>query len=285
MTFTITNILSKAFEDINSSGNLSITKSDIEYCLMEAIKKDRSYIHMHDVHLNSQEELKFFKLIDNLKKGMPLAYVLGYQEFYNTKFFVNDNVLIPRQDTEIIISKAIKAGDKIYKKYGNTTIIDVGSGSGCIGLSIAAERKNWNIILTEKYQEAFEMLNKNYISNNYKNCELIMCDWLTAFNENIADIIISNPPYIEKGSPYIQESVKKYEPERALYSKDKGLYDIKRIITESRKTLKTNGLLILENGFDQNSAVRKILETNYFKDIDVILDYNNIKRFTLSKNS
>ena len=112
-----------------------------------------------------------------------------------------------------------------------------------------------------------------------------MCDWLTAFNENIADIIISNPPYIEKGAPYIQESVKKYEPERALYSKDKGLYDIKRIITESRKTLKTNGLLILENGFDQNSAVRKILETNYFKDIDVILDYNNIKRFTLSKNS
>ena len=78
MTFTINNILSETFEDVNSSGNLSITKSDIEYCLMEAIKKDRSYIHMHDVYLKSEEEQKFFKLIDNLKKGMPLAYVLGY---------------------------------------------------------------------------------------------------------------------------------------------------------------------------------------------------------------
>ncbi len=286
MSFTISSIISKTFKDINSNSSLKVTKSDIEYCLMEVIKKDRSYIYMNDDdNLNSEEEIEFFRLINNLKKGIPLAYVLGYKDFYNTKFFVNNDVLIPRQDTEIIISKVIELGDSIFKKYGSTTIIDAGSGSGCIGLSIAAERQNWNIILTEKYKKAFEILYKNYINNHYNNCTLVMCDWLSAFNKNIADIVISNPPYIKKGSLNIQDSVKDYEPEYALYSEDNGLYDIKKIIKESRKALKKDGLLILENGFDQSLAVSEILQDNYFKDIDTILDYNNIKRFTLSRNS
>ena len=232
MTFTINNIISEALRDVNSRGHSTITKLDIEYCLMTVLKKNRSYIYMHDTDLNKEEEREFFKLINDLKKGMPLAYVLGYQEFYNTKFFVNDSVLIPRQDTEIIISKVIKVGDNIFEKYGSTTIIDAGSGSGCIGLSIAAERKDWNIILTEKYEEVFKILNKNYINSQHQNCELVRCDWLNAFNKNIADIIVSNPPYIQKGTPYIQNSVKKYEPAYALYSKNNGLYDIEKKINQ-----------------------------------------------------
>jgi len=101
----------------------------------------------------------------------------------------------------------------------------------------------------------------------------------------MADIIVSNPPYIKPDSKEIDKNVSNYEPSEALYSADGGLYDIKRIISESKRVLKKDGLLFIENGFDQSKKVSDILKENYYEDIDIILDYNNIKRFTVSRNS
>ena len=103
---------------------------------------------------------------------MPLAYVLGNQFFYKYKYYVNHNVLIPRPETEIIISEIINRGDQIFNSRKEFNIIDAGSGSGCIGLSIASERREWNIILSEKSLGASKILNKNYQSEYRNNCFL-----------------------------------------------------------------------------------------------------------------
>ncbi|MDB4090258.1 HemK family protein methyltransferase [Gammaproteobacteria bacterium] len=189
----------RSLTDIKNQPNKNITKSDIIYCLMEAIGKDKSYIITnHDKEIDSNQLIKFNFFFDSLKDGMPLAYVLGNQFFYKYKYYVNHNVLIPRPETEIIISEIINRGDQIYESKKNFNIIDAGSGSGCIGLSIASERGRWNIILSEKSLDASKILNKNYQSEYRDNCFLVMSDWLSAFKEGTADIIVSNPPIICK---------------------------------------------------------------------------------------
>ena len=284
MPLTLEKILVRSLTDIKNQPNKNITKSDIIYCLMEAIGKDKSYIITnHDKEIDSNQLIKFNFFFNSLKDGMPLAYVLGNQFFYKYKYYVNHNVLIPRPETEIIISEIINRGDQVYQSKKNFNIIDAGSGSGCIGLSIASERGGWNIILSEKSLDASKILNKNYQSEYRDNCFLVMSDWLSAFKEGTADIIVSNPPYIETNCTEIARSVSDYEPTEALFSPDGGLSDIKRIIFESKKVLKKDGLLFIENGFDQSEKVVEILKENYYKDIDIILDYNNIKRFTVSR--
>ena len=284
MSLTLEKILVRSLTDIKNQPNKNITKSDIIYCLMEAIGKDKSYIITnHDKEIDSNQLIKFNFFFDSLKDGMPLAYVLGNQFFYKYKYYVNHNVLIPRPETEIIISEIINRGDQVYQSKKNFNIIDAGSGSGCIGLSIASERGRWNIILSEKSLDASKILNKNYQSEYRDNCFLVMSDWLSAFKEGTADIIVSNPPYIETNCTEIARSVSDYEPTEALFSPDGGLSDIKRIVFESKKVLKKDGLLFIENGFDQSEKVVEILKENYYKDIDIILDYNNIKRFTVSR--
>ena len=286
MSLTLEKILVKSLTDIKDTSNVNITKSDIIFCLMEAIGKDKSYIITnHDECINGNQLIKFNFLLNSLKDGIPLAYVLGNQFFYNYKYYVNHNVLIPRPETEIIISEIITRGDKIYKPKKNFNVIDAGSGSGCIGLSINSERKKWNVILSENSHKAAKVLNKNYKSEFRKNCFLIMSDWLSTFNDDMADIIVSNPPYISPDSREIDKSVSGYEPKEALYSPDDGLHDIKRIVSESKRVLKKDGLLFIENGFDQSEKVLEVLKENYYEDIDIILDYNGIKRFTVSRNS
>jgi len=285
MSLTLEKILVQSLSSIKNQPDKNITKSDIIYCLMEAIGKDKSYIITnHDEKIDGNQLIKFNFFFDSLKDGVPLAYVLGNQFFYKYKYYVDHNVLIPRPETEIIVSEIINRGDQVYQANKNFNIIDAGSGSGCIGLSIASERNEWNVILSEKSLRASKILSKNYQSEYRKNCFLIMSDWLSAFKKDTADIIVSNPPYIKKNCNEIDINVSNYEPAEALFSPDAGLSDIKRIISESKKVLKKDGLLFIENGFNQSEKVVAILKENYYEDIDIILDYNNIKRFTVSRS-
>ena len=285
MSLTLEKILVQSLSSIKNQPDKNITKSDIIYCLMEAIGKDKSYIITnHDEKIDGNQLIKFNFFFDSLKDGVPLAYVLGNQFFYKYKYYVDHNVLIPRPETEIIVSEIINRGDQVYQANKNFNIIDAGSGSGCIGLSIASERNEWNVILSEKSLRASKILSKNYQSEYRKNCFLVMSDWLSAFKKDTADIIVSNPPYIKKNCNEIDINVSNYEPAEALFSPDAGLSDIKRIISESKKVLKKDGLLFIENGFNQSEKVVAILKENYYEDIDIILDYNNIKRFTVSRS-
>jgi release factor glutamine methyltransferase len=286
MTKTISNILFQSAQNLKSNKINNVTKLDIEYCLMETLGKNRAYLHAHgEEEISNQELIKFNKLLKDILLGKPLAQVLGYQDFYKNKFFINDNVLIPRLETEILIPKILELGDEIYNKNNQLILIDAGSGSGCIGLSVAIERQNWSIILIEKSAEAIEVLLSNCKKHNVSNCTIIMSDWLTAISGKLANIIVSNPPYIDIENEQVEYSVKKFEPNTSLYSNENGFSDIKALITDSKRVLANDGLLILENGSNQSTKVLNLLNKNYYKDIDIILDYNGINRFTLSRYS
>ena len=134
--------------DSYSKSNTSINKKDIEFCLCYIIGKPKTFLISNpEFRITNNEIEKLQESIDYLKDGLPLAYIVGNQEFYGYTYFVNNDVLIPRPETEIIIPKIIEYGDAIFEKNKKLTLIDAGAGSGCIGLTIASERPRWKIIL------------------------------------------------------------------------------------------------------------------------------------------
>ena len=268
-------------QQILNNSYLKVKKNDLEYCLMDCLGKDRVFLHTQKKYLLTiEEQYKFNQYIDNLKKSVPLAYILGIQPFHKYQFIVSPQVLIPRPETEILVDEVINIGEKIYREKQSVRILDLGAGSGCIGLSIAAEKPEWFICLSDFKKEITNLINENKTRLNVTNCVVTVVDWLTAFSKDSFDIIVTNPPYIDKSSDKIEETVKKYEPDDALYADDRGLSYIKKLIGSSKKSLKNNGYLLIENGYDQSQEIEKFLVENDFKDIEVLLDYNDICRFT-----
>ena len=268
-------------QQILENSNFVVKKNDLEYCLMNCLGKDRVFLHTQKKYLlTAKEQYKLNGYIDKLKKSVPLAYILGSQPFYKYQFIVTPHVLIPRPETEILVEEAINIGEKIYQEKQSVKILDLGAGSGCIGLSIAAEKPEWFICLSDFKKEITDVINENKIKLNLKNCVITVVDWLRAFSQDSFDIIVTNPPYIDKSSTEIEEAVKIFEPNDALYADESGLSFIKRIIISSKKSLKNNGYLFIENGYDQSREIENFLVKNDFKDIEVLLDYNNISRFT-----
>ena len=261
-----------------------IPKKDLEYCLIDCLKKSESFVKFNQTYILNDKEIKNLnKLLFELKLGKPLSYVLGYHPFYKHEFYVDKNVLIPRNETEIVIDEILKVGDHYFKKYNKLTIIDLGTGSGCIGLSLAIERPEWDVILIDKFLSITEILEKNIKKFSLSNVSILMSDWLSAVIPNSVDIIIANPPYVEYDSPDLDQTVKLYEPHTALFSEDNGYKDLKKIIKQAKHKLRKGGTLLMENGFNQSEEVKKYLVENEYKDINILLDYNKIQRFTKSK--
>ena len=270
-------------ENINRVSN-NFKRSDLELCLMDCLKKNRSFLHIESSYqLTESEQSNFNSLLEKLDASIPLAYILSNQPFYNSNFFITPDVLIPRPETELIISEVLRAGDLLENHRNELRVLDAGTGSGCIGLSIAKERRDWMITLSDISNKASEVALKNMKRLNVKNCQILVSDWLHAFNNSIFDIIVSNPPYIDHSSNLVQEEVLKFEPHGALFSNNRGIEDIDQIIKSAKRVLKPGGYLIIENGYDQSNEVIRILRQEDYGDIKVLMDYNNISRFTSSR--
>tara|TARA_Y100001960_G_scaffold61876_1_gene64737 strand:+ start:3125 stop:4024 length:900 start_codon:yes stop_codon:yes gene_type:complete len=288
MSFTIKQVLKESTETLSNKlvCPKNICRMDSEHFLMHVLKVNRSFLYMSENSKLSTENLNQYNLL--LKQrllGRPFAQILGSQQFYKSDFFVDENVLIPRSETEIIIPEIIKSGDYIYNERESLTLIDAGTGTGCIGISLALERNKWNILLLEKELKSLHILNSNLERFQLSNCYIIFSDWLSSISNDFADIIVSNPPYIDKSKDVIDEYVKKFEPSSALYADGDGLSEIKKIIKNSKRVLKKEGLLFLEIGYKQSENVISILRKNYYKDIKTILDYNGIKRFIVARHT
>ena len=261
-----------------------VSKKDIMYCLSYCLNKNESFLVTNQNYvLTDLEYKKLEKLIFDLRSGKPLSYVLGNQPFYKYDFYVDENVLIPRSETEIIIDKILGVGDQYFKKSNKLTIIDLGTGSGCIGISLAIERPEWNIVLVDKFITVSKILKKNLKRYNVSNARFILSDWLDTFAPNSIDIIVANPPYVDYNCPEAEQSVKLHEPQTALFSCAGGYEDLKKIIIQAKSKLRKGGMLLMENGFNQSYDVKQYLQENEYKDINILLDYNKIERFTLSK--
>ena len=277
----MSNVTIKEIVD-NNVGKVS--KTDLEHCLLYCLNKKKSFIVSNKNYVLTDIELeRLKKFILELKNGTPLSYVLGNHSFYKYDFYVDKNVLIPRSETEIMVERVLEIGDQYFKKTNKLTIIDLGAGSGCIGISLAIERPEWNIILLDKFLTVNEILKKNLKKFHVANAHIILSDWLNAIAPNSIDIIIANPPYVDCNCSELSQDVKLYEPHTALFSDANGYRDLKEIIIQAKNKLHKGGTLMMENGFNQSCEIKQCLEQNEYKDINILLDYNKIQRFTLSK--
>ena len=216
------------------------------------------------------------RIIDQRKTGKPLAYIFGEWDFYGQTFYVNKNTLIPRPDTELLIDIAFDTFDKTLP----LKILDLGSGSGVIGITLANHYLNSQIFLSDISMNALKIAKKNAAKFN-KKITLIRSDWFKSIDEHNFNLIVSNPPYINKNEQHLVSPELKFEPSKALYSNEDGLGDIKSICARAKEYLITDGILMLEHGFNQASDILDIFKKNNYKNIKQFKDINQKLRVTL----
>ena len=253
---TIQGILNIGIEKLENK-KIEDAKSVTRYLLSSVLKKDKSYLVVHaDEEISNEQENKFFMGIEKLASNIPLQYVVNHQEFMKLPFYVDENVLIPRQDTEIVVEEAIG----LIKTNNYKTVLDLCTGSGAIAISIA-KYTNANVVATDISKEALEVARKNAKTNEV-DVKFIESDMFNNV-EGKFDLIISNPPYIKTSEmENLQEIVKK-EPKLALDGDIDGLKFYRIIAENAYKHLNENGSLVLEIGFNQKQEVTDLLKENY----------------------
>jgi release factor glutamine methyltransferase len=210
-------------------------------------------------------------LIKKRSTKIPLQHITGKQEFMGLDFFVNEHTLIPRQDTEVLVETLIEEAKKYNEKRLN--ILDICTGSGCIGISIAHFFKESNVCAVDISEDALLVALKNKELNHVENINFLKSDLFSSLDNEKFDIIVSNPPYIRTMEiEKLMEEVKIHEPFIALDGKEDGLYFYREITKKSVKYLKDGSSLMYEIGFDQAKDVSDILVENGFKNIKVIKD-------------
>jgi len=275
----IENILKEGIK-ILQKNKIANPQLDSEILLSNSIKRDKKHIILNPKEvLNSEQLGKFKSLIERRKKGEPIAYLINKKEFWKDEFFVNKDVLIPRPDSELIIEQVLK----IYSKDDQLQILDIGTGSGCILLSILKERSNFYGTGIDISKKSINVSKFNAKQLNLTNRVKFFHSSVDNFNNGKYDIIVSNPPYIEQLSlKYLEKDVVNFEPKLALSGGFDGFSKIRKVINKTSNLIKKNGKFILEIGFNQKNKVIKILKEESFYVNKAIKDYGNNDRCIIS---
>ena len=276
------NIQSAIIEGTNilKSKYIQTAQLDTEILMAKALGKDRKYIVLNNNKFLKDKNLKIFeKLINERASRKPIAYLINKKFFWNFEFFVTSDTLIPRPDTELIIEQILK----LTKHKSKINILDIGVGSGCILLTILKERKNF-------YGTGIDISKKciNISKINAKNLKVELRTRfyktdVDKFDQGKYDLIVSNPPYINKYIlKYLEKDVVNFEPKLALDGGIDGLSEIRKVIKKSSELIKKNGKFILEIGFDQKNKVINLLKEEGFYINNIIKDLANNDRCIVS---
>lgn len=240
--------------------NLDSPKMKARILLQDALNKPRTYLLVHDTENIADPVLeKYFRNVEKVKNGTPIEHITHLKEFMKLNFYVNENVLIPRQDTEVLVQEVISISKRINAKK----ILDLCTGSGAIAVSLAKYIENSQITAIDISKEALRVAKKNAKSNNVENqITFIKSDLLSKIRKEKYDIIVSNPPYIKKDEIKKLSKDVQNEPIIALDGGKDGLEFYKKIVEESYEFLKFGGYLCLEIGYDQKNDVESIIKKN-----------------------
>tara|TARA_Y100000817_G_C16791862_1_gene515507 strand:- start:319 stop:1167 length:849 start_codon:yes stop_codon:yes gene_type:complete len=260
--------------------NIKSALIDSELLLSQAINKSREFIILNLDHNVSKKEYHYFqKMVNQRLKGKPVAYLTGKKFFWKDEFLINENVLIPRPDTEIIIEEVLK----IYKKKNKISFLDIGFGSGCILLSILKERKDFIATGVDISNYALKVCKINAYKLGVKNRVRLFKSDIDKFFKGKYDLIISNPPYIKNlDLKYLDKDVVKFEPKLALNGGLDGLSEIRKIIKKSSELIKNGGKFILEIAYNQKKEVKQLLKKNGFYINSVVKDLAKNDRCIIS---
>jgi len=265
---------------ILKKNKISNPQLDSEILLSNSIKKDKKHIILNPKEILNPEQTEIFKnLIERRKKGEPVAYLINKKDFWKDEFFVNKDVLIPRPDTELIIEQVLK----IYSKNLQLQVLDIGTGSGCILLSILKERPNFYGTGIDISKKSIKVSKLNAKQLNLTNRVKFFDSSIDNFKIGKYDLIVSNPPYIELFNlKYLEKDVINFEPKLALSGGFDGFSKIRKVINKAKILIKKNGKFILEIGFNQKNKVKKILNEEGFYVNRAIRDYGNNDRCIIS---
>ncbi len=280
---TIEELLNLGTSVLKDSG-IDTARLDAELLLGNIIDKNRIYLITHkEEEVNKENSKKYFDLIEKRRKKMPVKYILNECEFMGINFHVEEGVLIPRGDTEILVEEVLKH----IGEADEMEICDLCCGSGAIGISIANFRQNVKVDLIDYYKipEKVTLINIKKI-NMEERAKFVKSDLLNApiQNKKNYDIIVSNPPYIEeKEIEELMDDVKKYEPHTALNGGSDGLDFYRRIIDQSHKVLKEKGILAFEIGYNQGEQVKHLMEESNYINVKIVKDFASLDRVVIGQ--
>ncbi|MCI0482858.1 MAG: peptide chain release factor N(5)-glutamine methyltransferase [Candidatus Dadabacteria bacterium] len=239
--------------------------------------KDISEIHAYpEKELDNVEVEEFYRLLERRINNEPIVYITGEKEFYSRTFSVNRDVLIPRPETELLVEEALRTAVKI----GNPAILDVGTGSGCIAVTLACEKPGSRVVASDISRGALATARANAERHSTREEISFVIGSLTdPFQREAFDLVVSNPPYIPEAEyALLPPDVRDYEPRSSLVGGGDGLYYIRRLISGAGRVLKNGGWCLLEIGAGQSPDVIKLFEEARFSEISSIRDINDIER-------
>ena len=244
--------------------------------LAHALSVSKTYTYTWPDQVLSQAEWTSYRtLVERRRLGEPIAYLLGEREFYGLSFAVDARVLIPRPETELLVDVALELSSKTPLR-----VLDLGCGSGAIACAIAHNRPAWSVHGVDVSDDALAVAQHNKQALKIGNLQLSQSDWFSSLAQTQFDLIVSNPPYVEPDSVWLQQGDVRFEPQLALTAKNAGMSDLEYIIACAGPYLSTSGWLWLEHGFEQAGAVRECLQQSGFQQIQSRQDLQGYERVT-----
>ncbi len=273
----IVDALKHARQQFHSSDSAQL---DAEVLLCTVLRCERSYLYAHpELELSNTLIESLNKLIVSRSQGHPIAYLAKQKEFWSLLLHVDENTLIPRPETEVLVEKALE----LIPINTKLNILDLGTGSGAIAIAIASERPLANITATDISDETLKIAKLNAKFHQINNIEFKKGYWFDIDNLATYDLIVSNPPYIKAGDSHLTQGDVRFEPVSALISGEDGLDDLRIIISHAKNYLNKQAWLLVEHGYNQVQQVQALFNKNNFNSVSTIKDYANNDRITIGR--
>lgn len=251
-------------------------RRDAEVLLGHITGKSRTFIlAFGETQLGDDERADLDALLARRMKGEPVAHLTGIREFWSLPLFVSPATLIPRPDTECLVEQALA-----HLPDGPCRILEPGTGTGAIGLALASERPDCDVVALDLIPDAVALAQRNADYLGIRNIRILQSDWYAAIAAERFALIVSNPPYIDAEDPHLSEGDVRFEPRTALVAQEQGLADLRMLIDQGKPFLQPGGWLLLEHGWTQGNAVRALFHAAGYSQVETYRDYGGNERLT-----
>jgi len=252
-------------------------RAESELLLARAIDRPRSWLYAHsDALVEEQQARHFLAMVEQRRRGEPVALILGVRDFWSLELTVTSDTLIPRPETELLVELALR-----HIPAGSPArVLDLGTGTGAVALALASERPMAEITAIDLHSRTLSVARANAARLQLGRVRFLLGNWFSAVQDERYDVIVGNPPYIAEQDPHLLQGDLRFEPRAALASGIDGLDAIRVIARDSPRHLRANGWLLLEHGFEQGAAVRALLESAGFTKVATGVDLAGLDRVT-----
>lgn len=253
---------------------------DVAVLLCHCLDKPRSYLYAYpEAQLDPAQVDHFQELLQRRLAGEPVAHLTGRREFWSLDLAVNSSTLIPRPDTESLVECALSRCDR----NAELAVLDLGTGTGAVALALASECPRWSLTGVDRVADAVTLAQYNARELELGNICFLQSDWFAELAGQRFDLIVGNPPYIDERDPHLDQGDVRFEPRSALVAADGGLADIAAIVAAAPQHLESRGWLMLEHGYRQGEAVRRLFYDAGFRDVETLRDLGELERITIGR--